>query len=92
MIVILTHLTQLVLVISLIVLAFWRGQAVLFLIAGGMAAMVGLTWGDVFVETQATVISLSFIALWLILWGYAFVYLFARKQQKDETGNSSEEE
>ena len=59
-------------------LAFWRFNALLFMLAGGASLMVGLQWYDVYTTPAGLTIGLMLIAYALVCIGFAFRCIFWR--------------
>ena len=60
-------------------LAFWRFNAILFMITAGISLMVGLQWFDVYATDTGLTISLMLMAYSLVCIGIAFRCLFWRE-------------
>jgi len=60
------------------VLAFWRSNAALFMLAGGGSLMIGLFWYDQHTDTIGLTIGLLLIAYSILCIGYAFRAVFWR--------------
>lgn len=69
------------------VLAFWKHEALIFLLTSGASMMVGLQWYDDYVTNYGLGISLLFIAYSVICFGFAFACLFKPKQIGDGNGD-----
>lgn len=61
------------------VLAFWKSNAIIFMLAGGTSIMVGLYWFDIYTTDLGLAISLMFIAYSLVCLGLAFRCIFWRE-------------
>jgi len=59
-------------------LAFWRANAVLFMIAAGVSVVLGLTWYDTYGTNIGLTCSLMLIAYTFYCLGMAFRMLFWR--------------
>lgn len=59
-------------------MAFWRPNAVLFMVAAGASMMTGLYWYDVYTTNIGLSISLMLIAYSLLCIGLAFKCIFYR--------------
>lgn len=68
------------------VLAFWKPNAVLFMISAGIAMFVGFYWFDAYTTNLGMAISLCIIAYALYCIGLAFRMIFWNR------GKGSEEE
>jgi len=58
------------------VLAFWKLNALLFMLAAGISLMVGLQWYDVYTTPAGLTISLMILAYSLVCLGFAFKCIF----------------
>ncbi len=58
------------------VLAFWRPNAVLFMLVGGVSMMTGLYWFDVYNSDIGLSISLMLIAYSFLSFAFAYRYIF----------------
>lgn len=63
-------------------LAFWKLNAVLFMLTAGIALMVGFKWYDVYTDETGLTISLSIVAYSLVCIAFAFRCLFWRNFDK----------
>ena len=63
-------------------LAFWKYNALLFMLTAGASMMVGLQWFDVYTTDTGLSISLMLIAYSLVCAGFAFACIFL-KQDKE---------
>jgi len=61
-------------------LAFWRLNPLLFMLAGGASLIVGLQWYDVYSTHAGLTISLMLIAYSLVCIAFAFLFLFWREK------------
>lgn len=68
----------LIAVILLSVLAYWRPHPVSFMGLGAASLMLGLDWYDVYVTSTGMAISLVFIIMFFVCFGYAFTLIFNR--------------
>lgn len=66
-------------------LAFWKYNALLFMLTAGASIMVGLQWFDVYTTSTGLAISLMLIAYSFVCIGFAFACIFL-KQEKEEGG------
>lgn len=68
-----------IVVVVFSLLAFWKSNVLIFMVAAGASLMTGLGWFDVYTTDTGLAISLMFIAYSLICIGLAFRYLFWRE-------------
>lgn len=61
------------------VLAFWKENALVFMLAGGVSMMTGLYWHDVYTNNIGLSVALVFIAYSLVCFGFAFRCIFWKK-------------
>lgn len=66
------------------VLAFWRLNALLFMLAAGVSLMVGLQWYDVYTTPAGLTISLMIMAYSLVCLGFAFRCIFHKEYKGEE--------
>ena len=66
------------------VLAFWKLNALLFMLAGGASLMVGLQWYDVYVTSTGLTIGLMLIGYSFVCIAFAFRCLFWRGTISEE--------
>ena len=64
--------------------AFWRKNAVLFMLTAGASIMTGLYWFDVYTTDIGLSISLMIIAYGLLCVGLAFAFIFWRQVVVEE--------
>jgi len=69
--------------VILSILAFWKSNALLFMLAGGTSIMVGLYWYDIYTTDLGLGISLMLIAYSLLCLGLAFRFIFWREDILD---------
>lgn len=65
-------------------LAFWKNNAILFMLTAGASIMVGLQWYDVYTTDTGLAISLMLIAYSLVCIGFAFACIFRRERKVEE--------
>jgi hypothetical protein len=65
-------------------LAFWRRNPVLFMIAAGVAILLGFSWWDTYPTDTGLGISLMLIVFSFTLVGFAFRYVFWAKPKYDK--------
>lgn len=58
------------------VLAYWRPNELLFMLAAGASMMLGLHWYDVYVTNTGLTIGLMFIAFSFVCLGFAYRCIF----------------
>jgi len=63
------------------VLAFWKSNAALFMLAGGISLLSGLYWYDQHSTPIGMGVGLSLIVYWLVCWGFAFKTVFWRGEE-----------
>lgn len=61
------------------VLAFWKSNAIMFMVAGGASLMLGLSGFEVYTSAIGFTLSLVFIGYSLLCLGLAFRYIFWRE-------------
>jgi len=61
------------------VLAFWKSNAIMFMVAGGASLMLGLYWFDVYISGIGLTLSLVFIGYSLVCLSLAFKCIFWRE-------------
>lgn len=71
-------------VIFLSLAAFWKLNAVLFMLAGGASMMAGLQWYDVYATDTGLGVSLMFIVYSFVCFSFAFRCLFWRRKETSE--------
>lgn len=64
-------------------LAFWKYNALLFMLAAGASIMVGLQWYDVYTTSTGLAIALMLIAYSLVCVGFAFACIFRRERETE---------
>ena len=64
-------------------LAFWKPNAVLFMLVAGISIILGLTWYDLYVTNMGVTMGLMLIAYALYCIGMAFRMLFWRQEIED---------
>ena len=67
-------------------LAFWKYNAILFMIAAGVSMMVGLQWYDVYTTDTGLSISLMMIAYCFVCFGFGFACIFKQVDSEDYDG------
>lgn len=65
-------------------LAFWRSNALLFMLTAGIALMLGLYWYDAYTTNLGLTMGLMLIAYSLVCLGLAFRYIFWREDISEE--------
>lgn len=60
-------------------IAFWKANAIVFMLVAGASLMLGLYWFDVYPTDIGLAISLMFIAYSLVCLGLAFRCIFWRE-------------
>ena len=65
------------------VLAFWKPNAVLFMLMAGISIILGLTWYDLYTTNMGLTMGLMLIAYALFCIGMAFRLLFWRQEIED---------
>lgn len=65
------------------IMAFWRLNAVLFMLAGGSSIMLGLYWFDVYTNDMGLSISLMLFGFSFMCLGFAFKVLFFGREVKE---------
>lgn len=65
-------------------LAFWKSNALLFMLLAGASLMVGFQWYDVYTTPVGLTISLILIAYSLVCLGFAFRCIFWRENKDEE--------
>ena len=63
-------------VVFLSVMAFWKLNTVLFMLAGGASMMLGLFWYDVYTTDVGLSIGLMLIAYSFVCFGFGFRVIF----------------
>ncbi len=76
---VLASLAQFVPVIFLSMVAFWRPNAVLFMLAAGASLITGFSWYDTYMTNAGLTISLMLIGYSFACLGFAFRCLFWRE-------------
>ena len=71
-------------VVFLSLLAFWRLNTVLFMLAGGASFMLGLQWYDVYVTDSGLGIALMLIAYAFVCFGFGYKCIFWIQRQINE--------
>ena len=61
-------------------LAFWRHNALMFMLTAGTSIMTGLYWRDTYTNNIGLAVGLMLIAYSLVCLGFALQCLFWRKQ------------
>lgn len=74
-------LAQLLPLIFFSFLAFWRLNALLFMLAAGTSLMVGLHWYDVYTTPAGLTIGLMLIGYSFVCVAFAFRCLFWRSEE-----------
>ena len=64
-------------------LAFWKLNALLFMLAAGASLMTGLQWYDVYTTSTGLTIGLMLIAYSLVCIAFAFRCLFWRGERTE---------
>lgn len=67
-------------------LAFWKLNALLFMLAAGASLMVGLQWYDVYTTSTGLTIGLMLIAYSFVCIAFAFRCLFWREYGDEDRG------
>jgi len=62
------------------VLAFWRPNTVLFMLAGAVSLFTGLYWYDTFNTPLGMTVALCLVAYCLLCFGYAFRNIFWKSE------------
>ena len=65
-------------------IAFWKSNAIVFMVAGGASLLLGLYWFDVYTSDIGLTLSLVFIGYSLLCLGLAFRYIFWREDILEE--------
>ena len=65
-------------------LAFWKLNALLFMLAGGASLMVGLQWYDVYTDNTGLTIGLMLIGYSFTCMAFAFRCLFWTERISEE--------
>lgn len=81
---VLASLVQFLPVVLFSSLAFWRPNALLFMLAAGTSLLVGLQWYDVYTTPTGLTIGLMLIAYSLVCVAFAFRCLFWREFREEE--------
>ena len=66
------------------VLAFWKENALVFMLAGGVSMMTGLYWYDVYTNSIGLSVSLVLIAYSLVCFGFALRCIFWKKYRNED--------
>ena len=66
------------------IIAFWKSNFLMFMLAGGSSLMLGLYWYDVYTTTVGLGISLMLIVYSLVCLGMAFRYIFFRDRLRED--------
>ena len=66
-------------VIFFSIFAFWKANAIVFIICAGASLMTGLLWFDIYTNNAGLSISLVFIAYSFLCLGLAFRCIFWRE-------------
>ena len=66
------------------VLAFWKPNALLFMLTGTIAIFIGLFFYDVYTEDVGLAIGMCIIAYGLVSYGYAFRCIFIRERSGED--------
>lgn len=74
----------LILIIGLSILAFWKYNAVLFMLLAGASIVFGLYWFDALTTNLGLSLGLMLIAYSLVCIGFAFVCIFRRGRITEE--------
>jgi len=61
-------------------LAFWKLNPLLFMLAAGASIMLGLEWYDIYLTDLGLAISLMLITYSFVCIGFAFRFIFWRKE------------
>lgn len=70
-------------VIFFSVLAFWRYNALLFMLAAGASLMTGLYWYDTYTNELGLAMGILLIAYSLVCLGFAMQCIFWRKPKSE---------
>ena len=65
-------------------LAFWRLNALMFMMAAGASIMLGLQWYDIYTTNTGLGISLMIIAYSIVCIAFAFKCLFPKENRSEE--------
>lgn len=68
-------MVQLIPLVLLSIIAWWRNQPVLFILSGALSLVTGLWWRSQYDSSLGMATALSLIAYWLLCWGMALRYL-----------------
>ena len=66
------------------VLAFWKSDALMFMLAAGASLMLGLYWYDIYTTNIGLAISMMLIAYSFVCLGFAYRYIFWRDRLREE--------
>ena len=69
-------MTQLLVVVLLSILAFWKPNPVIFMITGACAIFTGFAWFDAYGTHTGLAISLMLIAYCFVCFAFAYRYIF----------------
>ena len=71
-------------VIFFSLLAFWRHDALMFMLAAGVSIMLGLYWFDTYTNNLGLTIGLSLIGYGFCCLGFAFRMIFWRDRLSED--------
>ena len=74
----------LLLILGFSALAFWRENALLFMLTAGLSIIIGLNWHDEFTTNMGLTISIMLYAYSLVCLGLAFRCIFWRDRLREE--------
>ena len=66
------------------ILAFWRFNALMFILVGGVSIFLGLYWYDAFDNNLGLAIGILLVAYALVCLGFAFRCIFWRDRLREE--------
>jgi len=74
----------LLLILGFSALAFWRANALLFMLTAGLSTIIGLYWHDEFTTSMGLAISILLYAYSLVCLGMAFRCIFWKDRLRDQ--------